>query len=174
MGHTYQEKEKHIDWEAVFERMTGSEESAVARENIVRYLANSRDMSRNDGASIVSNASENGELLEIVVERYPHVDRRFYFVPRVRFEQADSVYIPFWGYLSEEVDFGSGEGIDCNRLLDRIVEHSDKEISDRTLSAIDDHLEELVPMCTSQQGLKARALKTGEATLYGDLIMNEM
>ena len=69
MNHKYHKNGNSIDWEVVFERMTGSQESAIARVDIARYLANSQDMNRSDGASVVRNASENGELLEIVVER---------------------------------------------------------------------------------------------------------
>lgn len=165
--------EGDIDWETVFKRMTGSQESAISRENLGRYLSNTRDVTLDDAAIAVSKASDDGELLKVVVERYPYVDRKFYFVPRVRFEHADSVYIPFWSYLSEEVDFDSGEGVDTDALLDRIVKRSDRDISDRTLSAIDDHLEELVPVYTPQQSHRGRTLETGEATLYGDLAMSE-
>lgn len=166
--HEHLTQKGDIDWEQVFERITGSEETPVSHLTLSRRIENTHSLDSDEAWQAVYEASERGELLQVIVERFPEVHRKYYFIPRNRFEDAGQIFVPFWDYVLEEVIQGDGWFI-CSDLYDRVHERNDREISECDLNAVDEHLEAITPVCTSKQSMSEPKIRGDTMRLYQKL-----
>jgi hypothetical protein len=157
-----------IDWEQIFQRITGSEKAPVSHLMLSRRIENTHSLDSDEAWQAVYKASERGELLQVIVERFPDVHRKYYFLPRIPFEDAGRIYIPFWNYMLEEVVQGDGWFI-CSDLYDRVRERDVGEISECDLNAVDEHLEAITPVYTSKRSMKGTKVRSDTMRLYQNL-----
>ncbi|KAB7515612.1 hypothetical protein DM867_00225 [Halosegnis rubeus] len=161
-------RSEDIDWEPIFEQITGSVEAPVSHLTLSHQLKNTHDLDSNEAWGVVTDASKRGELLQVIVECFPEIHRKYYFIPRVRFEDAGRVFVPFWDCVLEEVIRGDG-WFSRSNLQDWIRERNDEDVSERTLAAIDDHLEAITPAYTPKQSMKETKIRSDTMRLYQKL-----
>lgn len=160
--------DRGIEWESIFERITGSAEAPVLHRELSRHIEHTHDLDSDDAWKAVYEASERGELLQVIVERFPDVHRKYYFLSRIQFEDTGRIFVPFWDYVLEEVIQGDGWFIGSD-LYDLVLERNDGEISEWDLNAVDEHLEAITPVYASKQSMKETKIRNDTMRLYQNL-----
>lgn len=160
--------DREIEWESVFERITGNREAPVSHLVLSHHLEHTHNLDSDEAWQAVYEASERGELLQVIVERFPDVHRKYYFIPRNRFEYAGQIFVPFWDYVLEEVIQGDGRFIRSD-LHDWILKRNGGDVSERELSAIDEHLAAITPAYTPKQSMNGTKIRSDTMRLYQKL-----
>jgi hypothetical protein len=158
-----------IDWESVFERVAGSVEAPLSHEILARHLERTQDFTFANAWLVVDGSSREGNLLLVRVETFPDVYEDFYFIPRVRFEDAGTIYIPFWNYVCNDV-LSESDQAGRAELKDRLIERAGGDVSDWALTAIDEHLEELTPICEPGGSLSRNHIPAATLRIYKRLL----
>lgn len=149
----------------IFARISGSIGVPISRDILSVHLANTRDMTLEDAAMTVSNMSDNGHLVEIIVEIFPDMNRRFYLIPGLRSENPGKVFVPFWSYVCTEV-VPNTTSVVTSDLCEQIVERAEGDIPKWVLTAVDEHLEKIVPVTTGFQSMSGRTLQADTVEVY--------
>jgi hypothetical protein len=163
MSNKQREPDDDIDWGSIYERVLGSQEPPLSHHVLSRHLEHTYDCGRAWGR--VYDASYAGDLLLIIVERFPDVYRKYYFIPRKRFEPAGRVFVPFWSYWYEDMLNGDG-WFDRAELRNRIIERTDEDIPEWALEAVDEYLGALTPAYEPQQSMKDTAIRSDTRQFY--------
>lgn len=157
-----------IDWESIFKRVAGTPEAPLSHHMLVRHLRHTRGFDEDDAWLKVLEASEADELLMVVVEWFPDVYRRFYFIPRTRFEPTSTVFVPFWSYVYDDLSNSDG-WFSRTDLSDRIRQRANDDISERILNAIDNYLEAIAPVHEPTQSMRDTVVRSDIGRLYEQL-----
>lgn len=157
-----------IDWEATFERVAGTTEAPLSHHMLARHLGHTHGFNKDDAWVKVYEASEADELQMLVVEWFPGVYRKFYFIPRIRFEPTTTVFVPFWSYVYDGVFNGDG-WFSRAELRDRIQQRADSSIPERILDSIDNYLEAITPVHEQGQSMRGTTIRTDISRLYKQL-----
>lgn len=172
MKRTHHGPHSKVDWKSLFERVAGSAEAPLSHEILARHLQRTHDFTFANAWLVVDRSGINGDLLSVRVETFPDVYEDFYFIPRVRLEDAGTVQIPFWSHVCNDV-LPESDQADRAALKERIIERTEGDISDWALKAIGEHLEELTPICEPEGTLSQNYIPTATRRIY-EALSNEV
>jgi hypothetical protein len=153
------------DAREIFNRIVGSVEAPVSREILCAHLAHARGVQLDHAAAAVSEAHDDGHLMEVAVEKFPDVYRRFYFIPPARLGNPGTVFVPFWSYVCTEV-IPDGGGFSTTELCDQIAERATSDIPEWVFNTVDEYLVEIAPVTTGFQSMSGRTLRPDTAEIY--------
>lgn len=165
MDHTQYVIDVSFDWELIFERVVGTPEAPLSHHLLARHLRHTHGFNEDDAWLKVSEASEADELHMVVVEWFPDIYRKFYFVPRTRFEPIATVFVPFWSYVHEEVFNGDG-WFNRVELRNRTQQRADGNIPEQILDAIDNYIDAIAPVHEPTQSMRGTTIRTDIRGLY--------
>lgn len=146
------------DWPRIYEEIINTQEEPLSHQLLARYLRNASRLDKDQAWRRVLRASDVDELQLVAPELYPGTYRKYFFIPRPTWEPHEPIKIPFWDYITNEVEsvvYGLGE----DSLTEYIYEEVDDDVSLDIIATIENHYEKILPIGTDHryQNLKIRS-----------------